>query len=238
MNVFNRIVVTLLLLVLIPLVTVVFIVPNEFVQVLLDWLQPLEDQLADSMSASRLLIGGVLALLIDAILVFLIYLEVRRRPTGTVPVPKVEGGQAQIAVDSVVDRLKYHIDRLSGVLDVDPQVSSHRRGVEIVLNVDLSTNVNMREKVEEISALARLVVEDEIGLKIHGKPRINLRTVALPGPLGEAGPEGLEAYEELDTFDEPAVAVLEQEKAEEPAAWEEAEIVPPEEIEEEADQKA
>lgn len=182
MNLLNRIVVTLLLLALIPIVTVGLIVPREAIDLLRDGLDQLEDQLDLSMSAGRLLVSGVLALLIDGALVFLLYLQVRRRSVRAVSVQHVKGGQAQIAVSSIVDRLEYHIDRLPGVLGVKPSVDAQRRGVEVALEVETVADVNMPAKIEEISAVTRQVVEEEMGLKLKGKPKLNLRAVAYPEP--------------------------------------------------------
>ena len=175
MNLFNRVVVTLLLLALLLIVTVVLIVPQEAIQLLRDGLDQAERQLDLTMSARRLLISGVLALFIDGVLVFLLYLQVRRPRVRTVPVKQSKGGQAQVAVSSVVSRLKYHIDPLSGVLDVKPKITAHRRGVEVVLDVAISQ-----------------VIEDDMGLRLKGKPQLNLRTMAVPEsmlPKAETPPE-------------------------------------------------
>lgn len=180
MNQFNRIVVTLLLLALIPIVTAGLIVPHEAIQLLRDGLDQLERQWDPASSTEQLLIGVGLALLIDALLVLALYLQVRRPAVDAVPMQQVKGGQAQVAVDSVVGRLEYHIDRLPGVLEVEPKIAARRRGVEVTLEVETAAEVNMPTKIEEISAVARRVIEDEMGLKLRGKPKINLRMVAYP----------------------------------------------------------
>jgi hypothetical protein len=188
MNLFNRTVVTLLLLALIPIVTVALIVPQEAIQVLRDGLDQLESRLDLSVSTGRLVVSVVLAALIDGLLVFLLYLQVRRPRARAVPVHQAKGGQAQVAVDSIVERLAYHIDRLPGVLDAKPKIVAHRRGIEVVLDVEVVGDSNVPAVIEEVSALTRQVVEDEMGLRLKGKPKLNLRTVAYPQPaaLGRA----------------------------------------------------
>jgi hypothetical protein len=190
MNLFNRIVIVFLLLALIPIVTVGLIVPREAIQLLRDGLDQLEGQLEASVSTGRLVASVGLALLVDGLLIFLLYLQVRRPGKRAVPVQQVQGGQAQIAISSIVDRLAYRLDRLPDVLEVRPKVSSHRRGVEVILDVETAAKVNMPAMVEEISALTRRVVEDEMGLRLKGKPKLNLRAVSYPEPLalGEAVP--------------------------------------------------
>jgi hypothetical protein len=95
-------------------------------------------------------------------------------------------------VSSVVNRLKYHIDTLPGVLDVKPKITAYRRGVEVVLDVAITADANMPTKIEEISTVARQVIEDDMGLRLKGKPQLNLRTMAVPEsmlPKAETPPE-------------------------------------------------
>jgi hypothetical protein len=180
MAVFNKVVVILLLLVLIPVVTVGLIVPREAVQLLSDTLDNLDERLDTSVSTLELVIRATIALLIDCLLVVLLYLEVRRPARQGVRVRQVEGGEAQIAVESIVDRLTYHIDPLPGVLEVKPKVSPRRGGVEVALDVEMAADINMPDNIETISRVARDVVEGEMGLKLKGKPKLNLRTVLYP----------------------------------------------------------
>jgi len=198
MNLFNRIVVTLLLLILIPVVTVVLIVPHEAIDVVGDWLDDLDARVADSVSTGRLLIGGVIAVLVDALLVFLVYLQVRRSSKKAVPVQKIEGGEAQVAVSSIVERLEYSVDRLDGILSVQPKISPQRRGVTVALDVEITSEVDMTSKIEEVSNVVRQVVEDEMGLKLKGKPKLNLRAVTYPEPLPLSGSGGADLYAPAD----------------------------------------
>jgi hypothetical protein len=132
-------------------------------------------------------------------------------------VRQVKGGEAQIAINSVVGQLEYHLDPLPGVLDVKPNVIAQRGGVGVELEVEMAADANMPANIEEISAIARRVVEEEMGLKLKGKPKLNLRTVPSPRPLtspevfGAASPEVddyLEAKEPTDfgEVDEPGSA--------------------------------
>lgn len=182
MALFNRIVVILLLLSLIPVITIGLIVPRETVQVLLDGLDDLHSQLDTSVSTAELVIRIVLALVIDSVLVVLLYLQVRRRPGFGVPVQQAQEGEAEIAVDSITDRLVYHLDPLPGVLNVGPKITPHRGGVEVTLDVEMAVDVDMPANIDEISTVTRQVIEDELGLKLRGKPKLNLRTVLFPEP--------------------------------------------------------
>ena len=136
MATFNRILVIVLLLALIPIVTVGLIVPREAVELLLDGLDQLYDQLDESVSVGWLLVRVALALAIDALLVGLLYLQLRRPTEYGVPVKRVKGGDAHITVDSIVAQLEYHLDPLPGVLDIKPTIIPHRRTVEVLLEVE------------------------------------------------------------------------------------------------------
>jgi hypothetical protein len=211
MNIFNRIVVTLLLLALIPIVTVSLIVPDEAVQLLQDTLDDAEVE--DSPSVVELLLRGGLALLIDAVLVFLLYLEVRRRRgPRVVPVRLAGGGEAKVAVDSIVGRLEYRVDRLPGVLGAKAQISGRRKGVEPLLEVETVADVYLPSMIEEITAITRQVVEDEMGLKLKGKPKINLHPVSYPStPAAEEAPFADEADEPvLSEFEDPVLDEVEE----------------------------
>jgi hypothetical protein len=206
MNIFNRIVVTLLLLALIPIITVGLIVPAEAVQLLQDMLDDADSGVDGSPSVVQLALRGGLALLIDAVLVFMLYLEVRRRRgVRVVPVRAAGGGKAHVAVDSIVSRLEYHVDRLPGVLGATIKVSGHRRGVEVLLDVETVADVYLPTIIEEISSATRQVVEEEMGLKLKGKPKINLHPVAYPpAPVATAD------VEELLLDKEPVLSEVEE----------------------------
>ena len=188
MATFNRIVVTLLLLALIPIVTIGLIAPQEGIQLLHDLLDEIESRLDPSPSNLQTLIVVLLALVINLILVILLYFELRRPTATTIPVQQVEGGEAQIAVDSVVSRVGYQVDRLPGVLAVTPTVIPRRGKVEVVLDIEMAANGNLSTNIEEISAVTRRVIEDDMGLKLKGKPKLNLRTVEYPSSVSVEDP--------------------------------------------------
>ncbi len=188
MSTFNRIVVTLLLLALVPIVTIVLIAPLDAIDLLRDGLDEIESQLDPSPSTAQIAIMAGLALLIDLVLIILIYLELRSPKETTVRVQRAEGGEAQIAIDSVVNRVRFQVDRLPGVLEVEPTIVPRRGGVEVILDVEMADDGKLSANIEEISVIARRVVEEEMGLELKGKPKLNLRTVDYPGQVLDAAP--------------------------------------------------
>jgi hypothetical protein len=183
MNIFNKVVTILLLLALIPAITIALIVPRESAQVLANYFTDLEGQLSSSYTALNLAIRIIIAVVVDALLVLLLYLEVRRTAVSGVPLQEITGGEALISLESIVDRLKYRVDGLPGVLDVEPRVRPRAGAVEVALDIEMAATAEMQADAETISTVARRVVEEEIGLKLRGKPRLNIHTVAFPGPV-------------------------------------------------------
>ena len=222
MTVFNKIVVTLLLLAVIPIITIGLIVPREAVELLAGGLDDLESQMDPSVSGVWLLLRVVLAVVINGVLVVLLYLQVRRAAAFGVPVQQVEGGEAEIAVNGIVAQLEYHIDPLPGVLDVKPTVIPRRRGVEVALEIEMTADVNLPANVEQISAATRRVIEGELGLKLKGKPKLKLRTIPFPEPMARAGVSG------------PAVGVLAEKTVDREPARFDKELLKQADLEDEA----
>jgi hypothetical protein len=189
MSTFNRIVVTLLLLALVPIVTIALIAPLDAVDLLRDVLDEIEAQLDPSPSTAQVAIMAGLALLIDLVLIVLIYLELRSPKETSVRVQRAEGGEAQIAIDSVVNRVRFQVDRLPGVLEVEPSIVPRRGGVEVILDVEMADDGRLSATIEEISAITRRVVEEEMGLELKGKPKLNLRTVDYSGRVLSETPQ-------------------------------------------------
>jgi len=225
MALFNRIVVTLLLLALIPILTVGLIVPREALQLIGDRAAEFESQFDQQVSAWQLLIRVGLAVLIDAVLILLLYLQLRRPAAYGAPVRTLESGEAEIAVNSVVGQLEYHIDPLPGVLAVKPTVIPRRGAVEVALEIEMAADLNLSTNIEQIGTVARRVIEEEMGLKLKGRPKLKLHTVPYPeavarpdltGPAFEtAGPQPPEA---------PALESVEEALAR-PEAAQEAEAI-------------
>jgi hypothetical protein len=186
MNAFNRIVTTLLLLILIPIVTIALLAPREAIELVQNGLENLHGLVDSSPSGLQMLIRIVAALLIDVLLVLVLYLDLRRPSPTSVRVQRARGSEAQIALDSVSDRLVYHVDRLSGVLNVVPVVTPHRGGVKILLEIDMAADEDVPACIDEIVEVTRRVVEQDMGLKLKGKPKLNLRTVQRPGSIASA----------------------------------------------------
>lgn len=181
MNTFNRVVVILLLLATIIVMTVVLAVPRPMIEVLQQWLQNLDMNLALVAEPLLLIVGVILALLVDVVCALLLWLEIRRRPRA-IRVQSISGGQAELTVDSVARRLEYNIGQLDGVISVKPNVWGRRGGVEVELDLETSPEVDVPAKTEEVCQVSKEAVEDKMGLRLR-KVRVNIKHA--PYPTGQ-----------------------------------------------------
>ena len=192
MDVFNRVLIVLMLLVAIVLCTLVLVLP-------LPVLDAVAQQSADLVGAlerlqwyERLLMGVPVALVLDGILLFLIILELRRPSRRPIRVEKAAGGEVLISVGSIADRIRYEVDQLPSILRTRPRVSAKRNGVVVALDVEAATGINVPDKAGQIVELVRRVVEGDMGLKLIGPPKVSLRVMSYPkSQKPSAGLEGV-----------------------------------------------
>jgi hypothetical protein len=172
MNVFNRVVVVLFLILLIPILALVILgaaVPGLVVTPLRQTLAGWETPALNTQVTTILVAAGLLVL--DLILLFL---EFRRSAPQTVRLSSVAGGQAVLSTTSIEQRLAQAISLVPDVVKVKPTVLGRRNGVEVVLDLETHPQVDVPAKTDEVVAIARDVVETQIGLRME-KVKVNLR---------------------------------------------------------------
>ncbi len=174
MNAFNRVVVILFLLATIIVMTVVLVVPQPIIEVVQRWLENLDARLAVVPQPLLLIIGVVLALLVDVICAVIIWLELRRAKPKAVRVQKVSGGVAELTVDSIARRVEYSVSQLDDIISIKPNVLGRRGGVEVELDLEMTPDVDIPSKTEEICQVVKEVVEGKMGLKLR-KVRANIQ---------------------------------------------------------------
>jgi hypothetical protein len=183
MNVFNRLVMILLLFVLIIVTAVVAIAPEQSLNLLATFFEWLRQGAANYMSsgdwaffaASRVIVGGAIVIVC---LVFL-WLELRRPRKKTIRAQKLAGGEAHIAIDSIAQRLAYNIDQLPDVVKVSPRITGRSRGVDIDLVLETSPDIDVPMKTEEVIQVTREVVGERMGLRL-GKVQVKIKHAPYP----------------------------------------------------------
>ncbi|MGC8839809.1 MAG: hypothetical protein ACP5UM_15530, partial [Anaerolineae bacterium] len=95
----------------------------------------------------------------------------RGRPAKYVVVDRVTGGEARILADSISRRLNYEVDLLQDVSDAKAEVVAKGRGLKVNLKVLMSPDTDIPMKTEEVIETVRRVIEEQMGLRLAGKPK-------------------------------------------------------------------
>jgi len=183
MNVFNRLVVIVLLVVsMIVLPVVLVLVPARSDIVTIIGQQALSRLMAigGQFQLRFIVAGTLLAVLTFVVCGLLLWLELRRPHGKAVRVQKVSGDEAKVTIDSIARRLAYNVDQLAEVISVKPKIMAKGKGVHVRLNVETGPEIDVPAKTEEISKVAREVIEERMGLKLVGKLEISIKHVPYP----------------------------------------------------------
>ena len=183
MNVFNRIVVILLILTLMVLIPLMLIFPEQVAFVLryaadlldlnLQWLGTLT---STAQMGVRFLLAAVALLVFLVGIVFLV-LEVVRLRRGTV---RLKEGSGELMMDSVSQHVAYFVDAIPDVIRVRPEVSSRGDKVRASVYAETIPEANVPAKTAEIAQTVQQVIEGQLGLQLDGQVRVVIRPVAYP----------------------------------------------------------
>ncbi len=182
-NTFNRVIVVLDIVLTIVVVTLALAYPVQSLSGLIESgaaLLGLIARIQPEYFALFKVLLGIVAILIDFLLIVLLVSEFRGPKRKTSRVASIEGGEVRVTLDSIANRLRYHIDPLPDILVVKPRVSRKRNGVAISMEIEASADVNVLRKAEEILAVTQQVIEDKLGLKLASKPEIQIRVMPYP----------------------------------------------------------
>ncbi len=172
MNVFNRVLVVLLLLVFVVLVGVGAAVPERSlaaVERLVQAAKPL-------VFLPMVYLWWAVAAALIVLALLLLALELYRPRHLTVQVRQASGGVVELSTESVSRSLEYHIRQVPGVNQVRPQVESRGRSVRVALELETDPLADVPAKSEEVMQLARELVEGKLGLKMApGGLRVQVR---------------------------------------------------------------
>ena len=174
MNIFNRVVMVILLLLAVVASAIFTVVPFHFIAFLTRAVEVLNRSVQGARLASLLVGVGLVILWI-----FLLVLEVWRPPKRTVRVLKVSGGEAELTIDAIAQRLVYRVDQLADVVSVRPRISAGRGGVHVQLVLETSPDIDVPTKTEEVCGVVRGVIEERMGLKLR-KVKVKVRHAPYP----------------------------------------------------------
>ncbi|MDF1514782.1 MAG: alkaline shock response membrane anchor protein AmaP [Anaerolineae bacterium] len=203
MNIFNRIVLVLLLLGLMIISTIIFIFPDQILGVvghfLIDWGEYFA-WVNQEQPVMRLVISISLAFVVDLILLLLIFLEVKPKRKRFIKVERANGGKATVSIDSIVRQLLYKLDPLPGVVKVTPTI--HPKGDKILARIDVvaTRELAVPQLADQLITTAKEALSEDLGLVIAGEPQVRMRIIdgvrqssALPpSPSTTAPPQPLD----------------------------------------------
>ncbi len=205
MNAFNRIVIVLLLLILIPVLSYFFIVPHVVLGELGAWATAMSQTLWQMNPVMRLAGGIAAAVVVDILFLFLIYLELRRPKKKYIHVQKITGGVATLSVDSIVQQIQYRLDPVEGVIKVKPEVTAKGQKVRVAVDVLVQAGYNLPELASRLVDEVKEVITHDLGLQPAGDPVIRMKVSAPPKgrkpvvpSLPKSEPEGEKPIEPVE----------------------------------------
>jgi hypothetical protein len=198
-NIFNRVVIVLDILLTMVVITLLLAFPVQSLSVIMETASALLRLVARIRPEYTVLSQALLlliAVLVDFFLLLLLISEFRGPRRKTIRVASVSGGEVRVTIDSIANRLRYHIDPLPDILSVKPRVSRKGNGVALSLEVEASADVNVPRKAEEVLDITRQVIEEKMGLKLAGKPQVQVRMVPYPPGSSHPAPSPLSPAQE------------------------------------------
>jgi len=187
MNVFNRVLVVIEILLLIVLLITSMVMIRPMLTNASATLEQLT-YLFESRLPTSYIIFLVCALLLVFVLLVLLWLEVRPHASNRVLIRGRDGTQTSVNTASVAESLRHHIDDIPDVFNVKPSVQGRRNGVDVLLNLETTPEIDIPAKMQEVSQAARDLIEGKMGLKLAGV-KVQVKQAAygsakapLPGP--------------------------------------------------------
>jgi hypothetical protein len=184
MRLFNKAVVIIGILLALPLCTLALVAPAQTLAVLAALASGLAARVANLAEAARLILG-LSAIALDLVLVWLLVAQFRRPPAKSARVSELKGGEAGVSLDAISQRVAHAVRQVPDVIEVQPDVQARGGRVRVRLEVVTSPYVQVPERVAQIVEVVKGVVEGEMGLKLKGKPDINVQHAsyqAVPPP--------------------------------------------------------
>jgi hypothetical protein len=118
---------------------------------------------------------ALIALVFLVVVVFVLWLELRRPGSRTVEVVRSTGGRIRITTAHVEQRIAETVDAMSGIIQTKVHIQERDNAVIAHIDVVAAQNLDLVTKGEDVAAKIREVVQDELGLKLAGKPQITIK---------------------------------------------------------------
>ncbi len=183
MSTINRVVIVVALLALMALLTAVCVLPHIILTNVGQWLVDLGRTLNNVQPVWRLVLGLLLALFLNVVILFLIFLEVRPAHRRFIRVQQVTGGMATISTDSITQQVAYKLDPIPGVLKVSPRINAKGDKVRAVVDVEVGAGSDVPDLATRLMEAVKTVLADSLGLQVYGQPEVRIKVAASPTPV-------------------------------------------------------
>jgi uncharacterized alkaline shock family protein YloU len=162
MNIFNRIVVVLLLLCLIVLsiVSVVNVFANLF-----KW-SDVANRMLKSTSNVNVYLAALILLVILLVSLILIIFEFYKRKAKTVTLTAVKSGEAMVDLKSAAQHITEELSKTEDISDLKVKVVPKSDGVLINIYAKLAKGLNVSQKMQQVMDKASRFASENLGLKV------------------------------------------------------------------------
>ncbi|MCL5264971.1 MAG: alkaline shock response membrane anchor protein AmaP [Chloroflexi bacterium] len=174
MNLFNRVVVVLLLLALSITSIVTAILPEQIIRLIQETFAPLVITSFDR------IVLIVTAAVVTIVALVLIYLEIKPAQLRGVRLTQVKGGKAELSTESIAGRIKQVTEVLPDVQRATPSVVSRGASVDVHVGIVATPGIDVSHKASEVVQVVRNLVETDMRIKL-GKLKVSIK-YELPAP--------------------------------------------------------
>jgi uncharacterized alkaline shock family protein YloU len=110
------------------------------------------------------------------LLLVLLWLELRPKSKRTITVRGRDGTEAEVSTSSVAQSLQRRISEVPDVSRVRATVRGVRTGVDVVLDLETTPEIDIPSKMDQVSQAARDLIEAKMGLHV-ARIRVNVKQV-------------------------------------------------------------
>jgi hypothetical protein len=185
-NLFNRVVVFLLLLLLIigavSIAVLTWTIPNDTI----DWLRDAVEWMDENDGSTEKALLTAIAIVITLVSFILLVLELMPKSTRDVRVTDVQGGAASLSSAAVAQRIEDAVRQVPNVAEAKAYVMAKRKGVEVSMDLHVDPDANLAEVTTAAAEATREVLADRlhVALLTPPKTRLHYRELRLRRPDG------------------------------------------------------
>ncbi len=163
MNIFNKIVVVIILIFIVCLSVVGIF--NAFTQIF-RWSDMAFKFLNTARPINMFILISVF-LIVIVFCLFMLVLEFYRKNSKTALVASVKEGRAMITLESAANQIKESISKISGTADTVVRIMPKSNGVILNIRAKICADCNVPEKMQEIIKGASAFTVNKLGIKVY-----------------------------------------------------------------------